>query len=154
VTIKQHHLVTQHISLSNISDNHLNQTNFASRLVYFSIILGRSVYLILNYEYKSAKQKILDAASILFYNDGITNTGINSITDKAQVAKMSLYNNFPTKSDLISCYIEARHQEWLELFEKGKFKFTHLLMAFSLFLMLTMIMQSLPMKKVLGAAAC
>ncbi|MGL5160403.1 MAG: TetR/AcrR family transcriptional regulator, partial [Acinetobacter junii] len=26
---------------------------------------------------KSAKQKILDAASILFYNDGITNTGIN-----------------------------------------------------------------------------
>jgi AcrR family transcriptional regulator len=103
---------------------------------------------------KSAKQKILDAASILFYNDGITNTGINSITDKAQVAKMSLYNNFPTKSDLISCYIEARHQEWLELFEKGKLKFTHLLMAFSLFLMLTMIMQSLPMKKVLGAAAC
>ena len=69
---------------------------------------------------KSAKQKILDAASILFYNDGITNTGINSITDKAQVAKMSLYNNFPTKSDLISCYIEARHQEWLELFEKRK----------------------------------
>ena len=69
---------------------------------------------------KSAKQKILDAASILFYNDGITNTGINSITDKAQVAKMSLYNNFPTKSYLISCYIEARHQEWLELFEKRK----------------------------------
>ncbi|WP_336943865.1 TetR/AcrR family transcriptional regulator [Acinetobacter modestus] len=69
---------------------------------------------------KSAKQKILDAASILFYNDGITNTGINSITDKAKVAKMSLYNNFPTKSDLITCYIEARHQEWLDLYEKRK----------------------------------
>ncbi|MFM6906945.1 MAG: TetR/AcrR family transcriptional regulator [Acinetobacter tjernbergiae] len=69
---------------------------------------------------KSAKQKILDAASILFYNDGITSTGINSITDKAKVAKMSLYNNFPTKSDLITCYIEARHQEWLDLYEKRK----------------------------------
>ena len=69
---------------------------------------------------KSTKQKILDAASILFYNDGITNTGINSITDKAKVAKMSLYNNFPTKSDLITCYIEARHQEWLDLYEKRK----------------------------------
>ena len=69
---------------------------------------------------KSAKQKILDAASILFYNDGITNTGINSITDKAKVAKMSLYNNFPTKSDLITCYIEARHQEWLDLYKKRK----------------------------------
>lgn len=65
---------------------------------------------------KTAKQKILDAAAILFYNDGITNTGINTITDKAKVAKMSLYNNFPTKSDLIGSYIEARHQEWLELY--------------------------------------
>ena len=69
---------------------------------------------------KSAKQKILDAASVLFYNDGIHNTGINSITDKANVAKMSLYNNFPTKSDLITCYIEARHQEWINLYEKRK----------------------------------
>ena len=63
---------------------------------------------------KTAKQKILDAAAILFYNDGITSTGINSITDKAKVAKMSLYNNFPTKADLITSYIEARHQEWLD----------------------------------------
>ncbi|QHH96337.1 TetR/AcrR family transcriptional regulator [Acinetobacter dispersus] len=69
---------------------------------------------------KSAKQKILDAASTLFYNDGISNTGINSITEKANVAKMSLYNNFATKSDLITCYIEARHQEWLDLYEKRK----------------------------------
>lgn len=69
---------------------------------------------------KSAKQKILDAASILFYNDGISNTGINSITEKANVAKMSLYNNFATKSDLITCYIEARHQEWLDLYENRK----------------------------------
>lgn len=69
---------------------------------------------------KSAKQKILDAASTLFYNDGISNTGINIITEKANVAKMSLYNNFATKSDLITCYIEARHQEWLDLYEKRK----------------------------------
>lgn len=65
---------------------------------------------------KTAKQKILDAAAILFYNDGITSTGINSITDKAKVAKMSLYNNFPTKADLITSYIEARHQKWLDLY--------------------------------------
>lgn len=69
---------------------------------------------------KSAKQKILDAASTLFYNDGISNTGINTITEKANVAKMSLYNNFATKSDLITCYIETRHQEWLDLYEKRK----------------------------------
>jgi AcrR family transcriptional regulator len=67
---------------------------------------------------KSAKEKILDAAATLFYNDGIANTGINAITDRAGVAKMSLYNNFPTKSDLIATYIQARHQEWLDLYAK------------------------------------
>lgn len=65
---------------------------------------------------KSAKQKILEAASTLFYNDGITKTGINAITEKAQVAKMSLYNNFPAKSDIIASYISYRHQEWLDLY--------------------------------------
>ena len=29
---------------------------------------------------------------------------------------MSLYNNFATKADLITSYIEARHQEWLDLY--------------------------------------
>lgn len=67
---------------------------------------------------KSAKEKILDAAAVLFYNDGIANTGINAITERAGVAKMSLYNNFPTKSDLIATYIQARHQEWLDLYAK------------------------------------
>lgn len=67
---------------------------------------------------KSAKQKILKAAATLFYNDGISNTGINAITDKAGVAKMSLYNNFSTKSELVALYIYQRHQEWLALYQK------------------------------------
>ncbi|AOA59914.1 TetR/AcrR family transcriptional regulator [Acinetobacter larvae] len=65
---------------------------------------------------RNAKQKLLDAAANLFYNDGIHPTGINTITAQAGVAKMSLYNNFPTKSDLIAAYIEARHQQWLDLY--------------------------------------
>lgn len=64
----------------------------------------------------TAKEKILHAASILFYNKGIEATGINSITNKANVAKMSLYNNFSTKNDLIASYITIRHQEWLDLY--------------------------------------
>lgn len=86
-----------------------------------NLILGRSVYLIdIFMSTKSAKQKILETASVLFYNDGINNTGINSIIEKACVAKMSLYNNFKTKSELVTYYIEARHQEWLDLYEKRK----------------------------------
>ncbi|MDO7246413.1 TetR/AcrR family transcriptional regulator [Acinetobacter pittii] len=66
---------------------------------------------------KTARQKILDAAATLFYNDGITATGINSVTAKADVAKMSLYNNFSSKGDLVDAYIATRHQEWLDLYQ-------------------------------------
>ncbi|MCX3006753.1 TetR/AcrR family transcriptional regulator [Acinetobacter baumannii] len=67
---------------------------------------------------KTARQKILDAAATLFYNDGITATGINTVTAKANVAKMSLYNNFSSKGELVDAYIAARHQEWLDLYQK------------------------------------
>ncbi len=46
---------------------------------------------------RTARQKILDASATLFYNDGITETGINTVTAKADVAKMSRYNNFSSK---------------------------------------------------------
>ncbi|MFL9472364.1 TetR/AcrR family transcriptional regulator [Acinetobacter baumannii] len=67
---------------------------------------------------KTARQKILNAAATLFYNDGITATGINTVTAKADVAKMSLYNNFSSKGELVDAYIAARHQEWLDLYQK------------------------------------
>lgn len=67
---------------------------------------------------KTARQKILDAAATLFYNNGITATGINTVTAKADVAKMSLYNNFSSKGELVDAYIAARHQEWLDLYQK------------------------------------
>ena len=66
----------------------------------------------------TAKDKILDAAASMFYDQGINSTGINSIIARASVAKMSLYNHFPTKADLVSAYIAARHQEWLDLYAK------------------------------------
>ena len=62
-----------------------------------------------------ARERLLDAASRLFYARGMTATGIDAVTTEAGVAKMSLYNNFSSKDELISAYIEARHQEWLAL---------------------------------------
>lgn len=67
---------------------------------------------------KAARSRLLEAAATLFYNDGITATGIDTITAKAGVAKMSLYNNFASKADLVAAFIEARHAEWLELYER------------------------------------
>ena len=64
----------------------------------------------------TARERLLDAAARLFYADGIAATGINAITAEAGVARMSLYNNFASKEELMLAYIEARHQEWLLLY--------------------------------------
>ncbi|HCB09079.1 TetR/AcrR family transcriptional regulator [Alteromonas alba] len=66
----------------------------------------------------SARDKLLKAAGELFYDHGITATGVDAVITRAGVAKMSLYNNFKSKSELIAAYIDARHQEWLDLFAR------------------------------------
>lgn len=66
----------------------------------------------------SARGLILDAAARGFYADGVAATGIDTITAEAGVAKMSLYNNFGSKADLIAAYLQARHEEWLGLYQR------------------------------------
>jgi AcrR family transcriptional regulator len=65
-----------------------------------------------------ARKRILKAAAALFYSDGVGATGIDAITARAGVAKMSLYNNFSSKADLVNSYIEARHAEWQGLYQE------------------------------------
>lgn len=65
---------------------------------------------------RPARDRLLAAAATRFYADGITGTGIDTITADAGVAKMSLYNNFAGKDDLVAAYLVARHAEWLELY--------------------------------------
>ena len=64
----------------------------------------------------SARDRLLNAAAVLFYDNGIAGTGIDAIVRRAGVAKKSLYNNFASKSDLVSQYLAARHAEWLDLY--------------------------------------
>lgn len=63
----------------------------------------------------SARDRLLGAAAELFYNDGIVATGIDAIVAKAGVAKMSLYNNFESKAELVQAYIGLRDEEWRRL---------------------------------------
>ena len=65
-----------------------------------------------------ARQQLLEAAARRFYADGVAATGIDTITAEAGVAKMSLYNNFASKADLVLAYLEARHEEWLGLYRR------------------------------------
>jgi AcrR family transcriptional regulator len=66
----------------------------------------------------SARARLLAAAAECFYDHGVTGTGIDTITAAAGVAKMSLYNNFAGKDELVLAYLTARHEEWLGLYRR------------------------------------
>ena len=63
----------------------------------------------------AARDKLLKAAGRRFYADGIAATGIDAVVAEAGVARMSLYNNFGSKDELVAAYLDRRHAEWLEL---------------------------------------
>lgn len=58
----------------------------------------------------SARDRLLEAADELFYNEGINNVGIDRVIERAGVAKASLYAHFASKDELVRAYLEFRHQ--------------------------------------------
>lgn len=66
-----------------------------------------------------ARQRILETADRLFYQDGLRAVGIDRIIAEAEVAKMSLYKHFPSKDDLILAVLKYREEKILEFFTAG-----------------------------------
>ncbi len=58
----------------------------------------------------SAKEKILRTAIILFNEHGVHTTGIDRIIAESDVAKMTFYKHFPSKTDLIIAYLQIKHE--------------------------------------------
>jgi AcrR family transcriptional regulator len=56
-----------------------------------------------------ARQRLLDAASELFYAEGVHTVGIERVIERAGVAKATLYSAFGSKEELIRAYLKARH---------------------------------------------
>lgn len=68
---------------------------------------------------KSAvKDRILEVASRLFYQQGYNLTGINQIIKEADIAIGSLYNHFPSKKDVLIAYLQNEDKKWFEEFEE------------------------------------
>jgi len=62
---------------------------------------------------RSPRDRLLQAASELFYAEGVQSVGIDRVIERAGVAKASLYSTFGSKESLVCAYLNARHEETL-----------------------------------------
>jgi AcrR family transcriptional regulator len=74
-------------------------------------------------ERRSARERLLAAASELFYEEGIQTVGIDRVIERAGVAKASLYDVFGSKEELIRSYLQALQETRVARFEQGLAKF-------------------------------
>lgn len=73
---------------------------------------------------KSAvRERILEVASRLFYEQGYNLTGINQIIEEADIARASLYNHFDSKTDLLLAYLKKAEDIWFQEMEEFTARF-------------------------------
>jgi AcrR family transcriptional regulator len=58
------------------------------------------------------RERLLDAADALFYEEGICSVGVDRILREADVARASLYTSFGSKDELVRAYLEQRSGAW------------------------------------------
>lgn len=63
-------------------------------------------------------ERIVAAASKLFYAEGIRRVSMDAVAGKAGVTKRTLYYHFKSKDDLVAAYLHGRDQPNLVLFER------------------------------------
>lgn len=90
---------------------------------------------------RGARDRIMAAARVLFYRDGIHATGVDQLAEHAHVSKRTLYKHFSSKEEIVEAYLRdadanravpreraldrpglAPRDRLLTLFERGKEK--------------------------------
>lgn len=56
------------------------------------------------------RKRIIDAATKLFYAEGIGRVSVDAVAEKAGLTKRTLYYHFKSKDDLVAAYLDARDQ--------------------------------------------
>jgi len=60
----------------------------------------------------TARARILDTATRLFYARGLRAVGVDTIIAESGVAKATFYKHFPAKDDLIAAYLDGVDAMW------------------------------------------
>src|ERR1700758_4661940 len=58
------------------------------------------------------RERILQTACALFYQQGVRAVGVDLVVEKAGVAKTSLYRHFGTKDDLIAAFLKREDRDF------------------------------------------
>ena len=58
-----------------------------------------------------AKQRILDTADLLFYDEGIRAVGVDRLISSSSVTKATFYKHYGSKDRLIGDYVDHRHRQ-------------------------------------------
>lgn len=66
-----------------------------------------------------AAERILRAASEMFYERGIRAVGVDAVAAEAGVTKKTLYDRYGSKDELVAAYLRARDERWREWLVEG-----------------------------------
>lgn len=65
---------------------------------------------------KNLRRRLLEAATDLFYSQGIKATGVDAIVKLAGTNKMTLYNHFSSKDELVIAFLRKRDEDFTNWF--------------------------------------
>ena len=66
----------------------------------------------------SARDKLIEASSHMFYRDGFHAVGLDRILDEVQVTKTTFYNHFESKDALILAVLQKHDRWWRDEFSR------------------------------------
>lgn len=64
------------------------------------------------------RDRIISAASKLFYGEGVRSVSVDAVAEKAGVTKRTLYYHFSSKDELVAAYLDDRDLPNLVLFKR------------------------------------
>jgi AcrR family transcriptional regulator len=72
----------------------------------------------MNTQTLTTRDRIIEAASRLFYREGVRSVSVDTIAEAAGVTKRTFYYHFKTKDEVIAAYLTARDQPNLAQYRK------------------------------------